>query len=312
MRRLTGFASALGLLLCNSLCQAQDDPKARIAVPGDYRYTVRHGELDRAYRVHVPKTFDAAKPQTLIVALHGGGGSMDYQADDANYGLTTLSEREGAVLVFPNGYSRLRRGTLATWNAGGCCGQARDRDIDDVGFIRQVVANLQQQMVVGPNRVFATGMSNGAMMAYRLACEAGDVFSAIAAVAGTDNTRRCTPARPVSVLHLHARNDPMVPFDGGFSSNTRLRGATGEFASVPDTVARWVRHDACTGAPRTVLEKPGARCEVHASCSGAAQVKLCVTETGGHSWPGGQKARGEAPSQAVSANALMWEFFNRP
>jgi polyhydroxybutyrate depolymerase len=138
------------------------------------------------------------------------------------------------------------------------------------------------------------------------------VFSAIAAVAGTDNTRRCTPARPVSVLHLHARNDPMVPFDGGFSSNTRLRGATGEFASVPDTVARWVRHDACTGAPQTVLEKPGARCELHTSCSGAAQVKLCVTETGGHSWPGGQKARGEAPSQAVSANALMWEFFNRP
>lgn len=310
MRRLTGFLALLGLLLCNSLCQAQDDPRARIAAPGDYRYTIRHGELDRSYRVHVPKTFDATKPQTLVVALHGGGGSMDYQADDANYGLISLSEREGAVLVFPNGFSRLRRGTLATWNAGSCCGQARDREVDDVGFIRQVVANLQRQMVVGPGRVFATGMSNGAMMAYRLACEAGDVFSAIAAVAGTDNTRRCAPARPVGVLHIHARNDPMVPFDGGFSSNTRLRAATGEFASVSATVERWARLDACTGTPQVVLEKPGARCEVRAPCGGGAQVKLCVTDTGGHSWPGGQKSRGETPSQAVSANALMWDFFN--
>lgn len=312
MRCLTRFAAALGLLLCNSLCHAQDDMTARIAAPGDYRYTVRHGGLDRMVRVHVPKGFDAAKPQTLIVALHGGGGSMDYQADDANYGLISLSEREGVVLVFPNGFSRLRRGTLATWNAGTCCGTARDRDIDDVGFIRQVVANLQQQMVVDRGRIFATGMSNGAMMAYRLACEASDVFSAIAAVAGTDNTRRCTPARPVRVLHIHARNDPMVPFDGGFSSNTRLRAATSEFASVPDTMARWARHDACSATPQTVLAVPGARCEAYPSCGGGAQVKLCVTETGGHSWPGGQKVRGEAPSQAVSANALMWEFFNRP
>lgn len=312
MRRLCAFAAALVLPLCNSLCLAQADARARIATPGDYRYTIRHGELDRHYRVHVPKSFDAAKPQALIVALHGGGGSMDHQADDANYGLIGLSEREGVVLVFPNGFSRLRRGTLATWNAGTCCGTARDRAVDDVGFIRQVVANLQQQMAVDRHRIFATGMSNGAMMAYRLACEASDVFSAIAAVAGTDNTRQCAPARPVRVLHIHARNDPMVPFDGGYGSNTRLRAATGEFASVPDTVARWARHDACAAPPQQVLAAPGAHCEAWPSCAGGAQLELCVTETGGHSWPGGQKARGEAPSQAVSANALMWEFFNRP
>lgn len=314
MRRLTGLLGALGLLVCNSMCLAQQaDPQARIDAAGDYRYTIRHDGIERRYRVHVPRGLDLSRPAPLLVALHGGGGSMDYQADDANYGLVSLSEREGVLLVFPNGYSRLRSGTFATWNAGSCCGPARDREIDDVGFIRQVVANLQQQLKVDRERIFATGMSNGAMMAYRLACDASDVFKAIAPVAGTDNTRTCRPARPVSVLHLHARNDPMVPFAGGFSSNTRLRAATGEFTGVADTVAKWARLDACTGPPARVLQRPGASCEAYPSCAGGAKLELCTTETGGHSWPGGQKARAaEPPSQAISANVLMWDFFNRP
>jgi polyhydroxybutyrate depolymerase len=80
---------------------------------------------------------------------------------------------------------------------------------------------------------------------------------------------------------------------------------------VADTVSKWVRLNGCAAAPRRIVEKAGAYCEVYSRCRGKAEVQLCVTETGGHSWPGAQKTRGEPASQAILANDVMWEFFNR-
>lgn len=279
--------------------------------PGDYSFSLRHDGLERRYRVHVPPGYAASKPVAVLVALHGGGGTMDYQANDERYGLISKSDSAGFIAVFPNGTSRFRRGNLATWNAGNCCGHARDADVDDVGFIREVVKDVSRRWNVDPQRVFVTGMSNGALMAYRLACEAPDVFRAIAAVAGTDNTRQCSPARPVSVLHIHAKNDTHVLFNGGAGPDTRRLSTVTEFTSVPATVSKWVRLDGCPAAPERVLEKPGAYCDLYAPCRGETRVQLCVTDTGGHSWPGGTKPRAsEPPSQAISADDVMWAFFN--
>lgn len=281
------------------------------ASAGTRRYTLQHGGHERHYLVHVPARLDPSRPAPMLVALHGGGGNMDHQADDARYGLLSLAEREGYVLVVPNGHSQRRNGGLATWNAGQCCGNARDEGIDDVGFIRQVVERVAGSLNVDRRRIYATGMSNGGMMAYRLACEAGDLFAAVAPVAGTDNTRSCTPSKAVSVLHIHARNDSHVRFEGGAGPDAVRASLITDFVSVPDTVAKWARLNACTAPAKPVLERPGARCERHAACRDGSEVQLCVTESGGHSWPGGHKARGEAPSTALSANDTMAEFFRR-
>ena len=279
---------------------------------GDQRFTLLHDGLTRLYRVHVPASYNPQTPAALLVALHGGGGNMDYQADDRTYGLISQSEREGFVVVFPNGYSRLDGGKLATWNAGNCCGSARDKQVDDVGFIREMVRHITGQMAINPQRIYATGMSNGAMMAYRLACELPEVFSAIAAVAGTDNTRVCQPGKAVSVLHIHAQDDRHVLFGGGAGPDSVSRSAVTDYVSVPDSMAKWARIDGCSAPPQRILDKPVAYCERYAPCRGQTQVQLCVTESGGHSWPGGHKSRAEeAPSQALSANEVMWEFFNR-
>ncbi|MEZ5706457.1 MAG: hypothetical protein R3E56_15020 [Burkholderiaceae bacterium] len=118
-----------------------------ITAPGDYEFKLIHQGHERAYRVHVPKAFQrGAPPLPLVMAFHGGGGNMDIQATDRFYGLITQSERGNTLLVFPNGYSRLPAGKLATWNAGLCCGQARDKGIDDVGFVRAVLADLAQRL----------------------------------------------------------------------------------------------------------------------------------------------------------------------
>jgi len=291
---------------------AAQDGTIRLGI-GDYRFTIQHDSLARSYRVHVPASYDPTRPAPLLVALHGGGGNMDYQANDALYGQIGKSESEGFVAVFPNGYSRLVSGKFATWNAGNCCGAARDRNVDDVGFIREVVANVMRQLNIDRNRVYATGMSNGAMMAYRLACEAPDLFRAIAPVAGTDNTRSCAPGNPVSVLHIHAKDDSHVLFTGGAGPDSVSRRQVTDYVSVADSVAKWTRLDGCAAPPRRILDKPGAHCDLYAPCRGSAQVQLCVTETGGHSWPGGNKPRGGGapPSDAISANDAMWDFFNR-
>lgn len=280
--------------------------------PGDHVFTLQHAGVERKFRLHVPAGYDAARPAPLLVALHGGGGNMDYQANDKFYGLISKSEQEGFVVVFPNGHSRFRDGKLATWNAGRCCGDARDGNVDDVGFIRKMVEDVGRRVNVDSARIYATGMSNGGLMSYRLACEMADVFTAIAPVAGTDNTLVCSPARPVSVLHIHARDDDHVLFEGGAGPASVERSKVTDFTSVADTVAKWVQLNGCRSDAERTLEVDGAYCDTYRQCRGGAQVQLCVTADGGHSWPGGNKPRiGAAPSRAISAIDVMWNFFTR-
>jgi polyhydroxybutyrate depolymerase len=292
----------VGLLLAASVQAAGGPLRA-----GSHELSLRHDGRERDFIVHVPKTYRADRPAPLVLALHGGGGSMEVMARDRLYGLVAQSEASGWIVVFPNGYSRLA-GKLATWNAGICCGAARDKGSDDVGFLRAVVTDVQQRLRIDPQRIFATGMSNGGMMSYRLACEASDVFRAIAAVAGTDGTTTCQPGRPVPVFHIHARDDDRVLFNGGSGSASDTHA---DFVSVPVTVDKWARLNGCSGPSQRVLERPGVVCEVRSGCQGGAEVRLCVTDTGGHSWPGGRKALGGKGSTALDATAEIWAFFGR-
>ena len=285
----------------------------RLTKPGTYNFTLRHGGLQRAYLVHVPRGYDAAVPTQVVVAFHGGGGDMNLQANN-NYGIVGKADSAGFIAVFPNGYSRLPSGKLATWNAGNCCDRARDLKIDDVGFVRAMLVQLQARVRVDPQRIFATGMSNGGMLSHRLACEMADTFRAIAPVAGTDGTLQCSPARPISVLHIHAKNDTHVLYNGGAGQDAfRDETKVADFVSVPETINRWTQRNRCVAPSRRVLEVPGAFCEAYAGCAEGVQVQLCVTEKGGHSWPGVKEVRSgkEPASQAINANDVMWEFFQR-
>lgn len=286
---------------------------AQVEQPGTFRSTLQHDGQERAYLVHLPKGYRSGKPMPVVFAFHGGGGDMQMMAGD-HYGLVAKADDAGFIAVFPNGYSRFPRGKLATWNAGSCCGAARDTGSDDVGFVRAIFAQLQQRVSIDAQRIFATGMSNGGMLTYRLACEMSDVFRAIVPVAGTDSTVQCSPRHAVSVLHMHAKDDTHVLFNGGAGEDAfKNKSKVTEFLPIPQTVANWTQRNQCTGAPKRLLTVPGATCDAYSNCADGAQVQLCVTESGGHSWPGGTSPRAvkAPPSQAISANDVMWDFFQR-
>lgn len=275
--------------------------------------SIKVGDKDRYYMIHVPKSYQQAKPAPLLLALHGGGGNMELQAGDRFYKVISKSEKEGFIAIFPNGYSKFPSQKFATWNAGNCCGDARDTNSDDVSFLRALIHEVRSKYNIDSKRIYSIGMSNGAMMSYRLACELSDVITGIGAVAGTDNTTTCTPKNPISVMHIHAKDDTHVLFNGGagedaFKDKTKVT----DFASVPATIGKWVKLNECNPTPKRVLDKKGAYCDQYSKCKNNVKVELCVTENGGHSWPGGMKPRGVGPrpSDAISATDTIWSFFN--
>jgi polyhydroxybutyrate depolymerase len=156
-------------------------------------------------------------------------------------------------------------------------------------------------------------MSNWWMFSYTLACNLTNEFSAIASVAWTDNNDTCSPSKSISVLHIHARNDGHVLFEGwAWPDASNIENET-EFVSVDKTIFRWIDNESCNKTPKKVLEVDWAYCEEYSWCSDNTNVKLCVTEEWWHSWPGGKdipRETSDIPTQAINATDIIWEFFS--
>jgi polyhydroxybutyrate depolymerase len=247
----------------------------------------------------------------VVLVFHGGLGNAELM--ERFCGLSQKADEAGFIAVYPNGTGRMER--ALTWNGGNCCGYAVQNHVDDVAFTRAVLDDLATRVKVDPRRVYATGMSNGAIMAYRLASELSDRIAAIAPVSGPMGTATCKPNRPVSVIHFHGTADEFAPFAGG-SGRKSLAGI--KFYSVEQTIHAWVKADDCKEQPLTEFlpdKNDGTRVKVKKYSGGreGAEVFLVVIEGGGHAWPG-KKPRvnflGKS-TKTVSANDLMWDFFER-
>ena len=280
--------------------------------PGDHMRTLKHGGMERTYLVHVPPKYDAKKPTPVVLVYHGA--MTDAAITVRLTGLSDNADKKGFIAVYPNGTGRLP--PLLTWNAGNCCGSAQWNTVDDVGFTRAMLDDLALRVNVDAQRVFATGISNGGMMCYRLASELSDRIAAIAPVAGAMGTAKCHPKRPVPVMHFHGTDDKFLPFGGGVGERT-LQAV--KFYSVDHSISAWVNADGCPATPK-VTEKPkkfddGTRVErkTYGPGKDGAEVILFVIHGGGHTWPG-RDAKLEflgKSTKNISANDLMWEFFQR-
>lgn len=270
---------------------------------GEYRYEVAQAGVKRHYLVHVPKDIKDEKV-SLVLVFHGGMGNAEHMLK--NYDWVAKSEKEGFIVVFPNGASRFSSGENATWNAGSCCAYAVKNKSDDVDFVKKIIKDVDGRYSINNNEIFATGMSNGGMFSHRLACEMSDTFKAVAAVAGTNNFDDCKPSTSISIMHIHSLKDDHVLFNGGCGPACAIKAET-EFDSVENTVSNWAKRNKCSKKPEVVFENKNAYCNLYDKCSDDVKVKLCVTKDGGHSWPGLNIPANT--SQAISATDEIWSFF---
>lgn len=266
--------------------------------------TVTVGGRERSFRVHVPATYAKDESTPVVVMLHGGGGSGE-QLETASSKMNPIADRERFIAVYPNG-----SGIVRTWNGGNCCGKAVEDGIDDVAFVRALLDDLEASHCVDTRRVHAMGMSNGAILGHRLACELSDRIAAVAAVAGTIGVPTCTPAQHVAVMTIHGTDDRHVPWDGGVGcgpSNTAYR-------AVPETIEGWRERNGCAETTTSYAQQGDGTCVVYEGCT--KPVVLCTILGGGHSWPGGEpkEANGNCPEDGAQsatfiASEAAWSFF---
>jgi polyhydroxybutyrate depolymerase len=279
--------------------------------PGSHHRRLFHQDRERSYLVHVPLAYTGAEPWPLVIAYHGG--ATDAAAMVRFCGLNETAEKERFLVAYPNGTGR--REHLLTWNAGTCCGYAMWNRVDDVGFTAAMIDQIAREVNLDTKRVYAAGMPNGAMIAYRLASELSERITAIAAIAGPMAQDSCRPSRPVPIIHFHGTEDESAPFAGGIGSRSIARVYK---HSVEYTLIQWIAANGCPARPQ-VKDLPTIHDELRVTRftygpgQNGAEIVLYRIEGGGHTWPGlPPKISFLGPcTQNISANELLWDFFSR-
>jgi polyhydroxybutyrate depolymerase len=323
--KLLFFFSLIPVLAINVIqAQAIKTRQATTGIgPGDFTRTLTVGNQRRSYIVHLPSKYKGNTKLPVLLVFHGGNSNATEWMRLC--GLNETAETNHFIAVYPNGTDNIKvkgyEGKYLTWNGGphGPGGTDTTRSkVDDVAFTRALLTDLATVVRIDSFRIYATGMSMGAIMVYRLASELSDRIAAIAPIAGTMGTQRCTPKRPVSVIHFHGTQDKAVPFEGGIA---KLDPSKTDFYPVDYAIQSWVKADGCRKNPQidTLADKAHDSTSVIRKTYGDGQqgteVVLYLIQGGGHSWPGKvlwpELAVLGKSTKNVSANEVMWTFFQK-
>jgi polyhydroxybutyrate depolymerase len=275
---LRRVAILLGVVLLIAGCAGWHPKPPSGFVDGTSSHTIKVGGRDRVYRLH--KAVGVPASAGLVVVLHGGFGNAE-QAE-RSYGWDQLADSEKFVVVYPDGVNR-------AWNVngGGCCGKPAREGVDDVAFISAAVADVAKNVSINAGHVYATGMSNGGMMSYTLACDT-TLFAAIGPVSGTQ-VDPCRSPHPASVMAIHGTADPLIPYGGGPGRGfAHINGPP-----VLDLNTFWRKVDQCEAPAATTS---GSVTTSTAGCPDNRSVALITIDGGGHHWPN-------------FATAKLWQFF---
>jgi polyhydroxybutyrate depolymerase len=270
-----------------------------------------YGGMERTYLLHLPQAYDGKESLPVLFVFHGGGGQGKGMARLTH--MNDVADERGFIAVYPDGIDN-------NWNDGR---PEVNPGVDDVGFISALIDELSEKYAVDTQRIYSTGISNGGMFSFRLACELSDKIAAVAPVAalmGEVLSRSCSPPQPVPVMLVIGTDDPLVPWEGG-KIGGRLADR-GRALSEAATVSFWVKVDGCAQTPvvtylpdRSPSDGTRVRCETHPSGQDGCEVVVLVVEGGGHTWPGGLQYMREATigrtSRDIDASVVIWEFLSR-
>ena len=271
--------------------------------------------LSRTYKIHLPAPAKTMMP--LMIVLHGKGGEGKSMVKLTKSGFDKLSDRKGFIVVYPNGIDR-------HWNDGRNELTDPKDNPDDVGFISALIDDLIKKYSADPKRVYVTGMSNGALLSYRLGCELSGKIAAIAPVAGNipENLRNCKPSNTVPLLAINSDKDPLVPYNGGDITGPFGKKKKGKVLSAHESVMFWVKNNGCSTNP-VVTDLPdndphdGTQVQKEQFMNGRnnSEVILYTIKGGGHTWPGGYQYLGKwiigKTCRDIVATDVIWEFFEK-
>lgn len=296
-------------------------------------FSMQVGDLDRKYRVHLPRGYDQTRPASLVLDVHGYTGT----AEDEEVNTTRFSphaDANGFAIVFPQGTEFVgpTGDKITSWNdlAGNAspgpegpvcsenafqyptppeCGDPRPcvwaTCYDDLGFIEALLDKLEQTLCVDLDRIYATGMSNGAMFVHRLGCAMPERFAAIAPVGGTlARGFNCAPkaSTPLSMMNIYGSEDRYVDLENPVSSDGYY------YTSAEAVMDKWAGSDSqdCEDAATPYkTSKDGTldlQCTERSNCETGVEVVNC-TWKGGHDWP--------KDGDHDFGNQIIWDFFSR-
>jgi polyhydroxybutyrate depolymerase len=254
----------------------------------------------REYLLHVPKSYDRARPTPLVISMHGAMNWPAFQKNVSRW--NEAADDNGFIVVYPAG-----TGTgLKTWFMEGADTPSR---MPDVRFISELIDTLEAAWNIDRARIYANGLSNGGGMAFVLSCTLSGRIAAIGAVAAAQSlpSSWCADSTPVPMIAFHGTADPVVPYDGG-----KVWIAPEPFPSVPQWTADWARRNHCGPDPVDSVVAADVTRREYTGCARGANVVLYTVQGGGHTWPGGKplpKWLLGSTSNSIDATALMWAFF---
>jgi polyhydroxybutyrate depolymerase len=258
-------------------------------VSGDFERSVDVAGGQRTYLLHVPPGLMGRTAVPVVFVFHGF--TMNPKLQLALSDFNPLADADRFLAVYPTGTGPAQ---ALSWNADTCCGAAAAADVDEPGFVRAILADLEKNVPLDGRRIYAAGFSNGAFLAYRLACEMSETFAAIAPLVGNITDLPCEPAEPVSVIHFHGISDHSIPF-----SDSDIGGTWTSRWSVLRGIAFWASFDGCSDSP--IVEQDGVAAHtVYSGCRDGTGVELYALKGIGHAWP---------PPAVFPATQTVWDFF---
>jgi polyhydroxybutyrate depolymerase len=275
--------------------------------PGSTTLSLTVNGYQRTVIVHVPRDSADAAPLALVLNLHGSGSTALEQEGFTKMNAT--ANAENFIVAYPQ--ALIPDGTGFDWNVPGVPliggRSVPPKSANDIKFLTALVAILEQKYCVNASEVYATGFSGGAREASQLACDDSSIFAAVAPVSGLRRPTPCPTTRAVPIITFHGSADPIDPFAG--------HGQAYWTYSVSAAAKDWAHQDKCSSKPSSASPVTGVELTIYSSCASGAEVELYEVMGEGHEWPGGPAMSSiittflGPQSDLVSANTLMWSFF---
>lgn len=256
---------------------------------------------NREYLLHIPKNLP--ENAALVFVLHGYTDHAQNMMNTTE--MNKIADKNGFAVCYPQGLTDERGNTF--WEVGYTFTQSKK--VDDVNFLSELAVHLQNEFKLSSQNTFATGMSNGGDMSIMLACEAPEVFKAVAPVCGCMmkcNFEACNSTKPIPVFLINSTADSTTYWNGDMLD----KQGWGAYLPVKENLDFWIKKNLCTSIVTDTVpdidknDRSYVITEKYSSTKNGNQVWFYKVVNGGHDWPG------YSGNKDINASQEVWNFFS--